>query len=222
MFAVADDETIEVQDQVQDTDGQDDQEQIPELLPLLPLRNDVVFPHMVVPLVVGRDKGIRLVDQVLVGDKMLGLVTQHKPDIEDPTPDDLYTDLTAARVLKMLKFPDGSTRIIAQGLARARIKEIDKTNPYIVAKVKLFEDVVETGVEMDALIHNVKAEFRSIADKSSQVPEDLQVAVMNTDAPGRLADLAILSGNPLEAAPARLKDIRALATIIGGRVVWEN
>ena len=94
----------------------------PDRVPLLPLRSDVVFPQTVVPLVVNRSSGIRLIDEVLVGDKMIGLVTQRHPDIEEPGLDDLYPTVCVGSVLKMLKFPDGSTRIVCQGLFRARLR----------------------------------------------------------------------------------------------------
>lgn len=161
----------------------------PERLPLLPLRSDVVFPQTVVPLVVNRPGGIRLIDEVLVGDKMIGLVTQRHPDTEEPLMDDLYPMVCVGSVLKMLKFPDGSTRIVCQGLFRARLLEVDRTEPYLVGRIEPCEDVVEEGVELDALVHHVNRLFQRMVDQSQQVPEELQVAAMNTREPGRLADL---------------------------------
>src|SRR5438552_3859544 len=89
---------------------------VPARLPLLPLRSDVVFPQTVVPLVVNRPSGIRLIDEVLAGDKLIGLVTQRHPEIDDPALSDLYPTVCVGSVLKMLNFPDGSTRIVCQGL----------------------------------------------------------------------------------------------------------
>ncbi|MHC5543685.1 LON peptidase substrate-binding domain-containing protein, partial [Singulisphaera rosea] len=162
---------------------------VPERLPLLPLRSDVVFPQTVVPLVVNRPGGIRLIDEVLIGDKMIGLVTQRHPDTEEPGMDDLYPTVCVGSVLKMLKFPDGSTRIVCQGLFRARLLEVDPTQPYLVGRIEPCEDVVEEGVELDALVHHVNRLFQRMVDQSQQVPEELQVAAMNTREPGRLADL---------------------------------
>jgi ATP-dependent Lon protease len=153
------------------------------------LRSDVVFPQTVVPLVVNRPSGIKLIDEVLIGDKMIGLVSQRHPDTEDPALHDLYPTVCVGSVLKMLKFPDGSTRIVCQGLYRARLVELLETEPYLVGRVEPRDDVVEEGVELDALVHHVNRLFQRMVDQSQQVPEELQVAAMNTREPGRLADL---------------------------------
>jgi len=162
---------------------------LPDRVPLLPLRSDVVFPQTVVPLVVNRSGGIRLIDEVLVGDKMIGLVTQRHPDVEEPGLDDLYPTVCIGSVLKMLKFPDGSTRIVCQGMFRAKLVGVVKSDPYLIGQVEPQEDVIEEGVEIDALVHHVNRLFQRMVDQSQQVPEELQVAAMNTREPGRLADL---------------------------------
>jgi ATP-dependent Lon protease len=153
------------------------------------LRSDVVFPQTVVPLVVNRTSGIRLIDEVLLGDKMIGLVSQRHPDIEEPGLEDLYTTVCVGSVLKMLKFPDGSTRIVCQGLFRARLAGLVKSEPYLIGQIDPEEDVVEEGVELDALVHHVNRLFQRMVEQSQQVPEELQVAAINTREPGRLADL---------------------------------
>jgi len=162
---------------------------LPARLPLLPLRSDVVFPQTVVPLVVNRPGGIKLIDEVLAGDKMIGLVTQRHPDTEEPGMDDLYPTICVGSVLKMLKFPDGSTRIVCQGLFRARLTQVDQVEPYLVGQIEPSEDLLEEGVELDALVHHVNRLFQRMVDQSQQVPEELQVAAMNTREPSRLADL---------------------------------
>lgn len=159
------------------------------LIPLLPLRTDVVFPQTVVPLVVNRPSGIKLIDEVLMGDKTIGLVTQQHPDTDEPKSADLFPTLCIGSVLKMLKFPDGSTRIVCQGLCRARLVEIVKTEPYLLGQVEPLDDIVEEGVELDAQLHHVNRLFQRMVEQSQQVPEELQVAAMNTKEPGRLADL---------------------------------
>lgn len=166
---------------------------LPEQLPLLPLRTDVVFPQTVVPLVVNRPPGIRLIDDVLMGDKALGLVTQRQPDTEDPGLNELYPTVCVGAVLKMLKFPDGSTRIVCQGMFRARLVEIVQTEPYLIGRIEPREDILEEGVELDALVHHVTSLFGRMVEQSQQVPEELQVAAMNTREPGRLADLLVSS-----------------------------
>ncbi len=162
---------------------------LPDLLPLLPLRSDVVFPQTVVPLVVNRGAGIKLIDEINVGDKTLALAAQRQPDVDEPTMDDLYPTVCVGSVLKMLKFPDGSTRIVCQGMFRARLVEIVQTEPFLVGRFEPLEDVQDDGVELDALVHHVSRLFQRMVDQSQQVPEELQVAAMNTREPGRLADL---------------------------------
>ncbi len=161
----------------------------PMEIPLLPLRSDIVFPQTIVPLVINRPSGIKLIDDVLLADRNLGLVAQINPDKDDPSPDDLHKILCVGSVLKMLKFPDGSTRVVCQGIFRARLLSIVQEEPFLVAKVQPIEDVVEEGVELDALVHHVNRLFQRMIEQSQQVPEELQVAAMNTREPGRLADL---------------------------------
>ena len=162
---------------------------LPAMVPLLPLRADVVFPQTIAPLIVNRPNGIRLLDESNVGSKILGLITQVRSDIEEPTREDLYPILCVGSILKMLKFPDGSTRVVMQGMARARLVEIVQTEPYLLGRIEPIEEVAVDSVEIDALVHHVTNLFDRMVEQSAQVPEELQVAVMNTREPGRLADL---------------------------------
>ena len=162
---------------------------IPDRIPLLPFRTDVVFPQTVVPLVVNRTGGIKLVDDVLASNKSVGLVTQRLPEVDDPTLESLYPTVCIGSILKMLKFPDGTTRIVCQGIVRAKLVEIVSTEPYLVGRVEPLEEVIEEGVELDALTHHVNRLFQRMVEQSQQVPEELQVAAMNTREPNRLADL---------------------------------
>ncbi len=158
-------------------------------LPLLPLRSDLVFPQTVVPLVVNRPSGIRLVDEIHAGERLMGLASQLHPEVDDPGMADLYPTICVGTVLKMLKFPDGSTRIVCQGQTRARLVGVVQTEPYLIAEVEPLEEEEERGVEIDALIHHVNRLFQGMVEQSQQIPEELQVAAMNTREPGRLADL---------------------------------
>src|SRR5690606_30062071 len=139
----------------------------------------VVFPQTVVPLVVNRPAGMKLIDDVhgSTGDRLIGLATQRSPDVEEPTLEDLYDTICVGSILKMLKFPDGSTRIVCQGLVRARLTQLDRTEPYLVGQVEPLEEAVEEGEELDALVHLVNGLFNRLSDN---VPEELQVAAMNT------------------------------------------
>ena len=158
-------------------------------LPVLPLRSDVVFPQTVVPLVINRPEGIRLIDDAMAGDKSIALVAQRQPEVDEPGPGDLYPTACVGTILKMLKFPDGSTRIVCQGMHRARLVDLDATAPYLVGRVEPMDEEVQEGVETDALAHHVGGLFQRMVDQNQQVPEELQVAAMNTRDPGRLADL---------------------------------
>jgi ATP-dependent Lon protease len=162
---------------------------MPDRVPILPLRTDVVFPQTVVPLIVGRSSGIRLVDEVLLGDRLVGLATQRSPEEDEPDADGLYPTITVGSILKMLKFPDGSTRIVVQGLFRARLTAVERDEPFLIGRVEPIEELVQPGVETDALTHHVRGLFDRMVDQTQQVPEELQVAAMNTTEPGRLADL---------------------------------
>ncbi len=163
--------------------------ELPDRVALLPLRSDVVFPQTVVPLVVNRPAGIKLIDDIMAEEKTLGMIAQRHPETDDPTIGDLYPTLCIGNVLKMLKFPDGSTRVVCQGMIRARLIEIVQDEPFLIGRVEPLDDVIEEGVELDALVHNVNQLFQRMIDQSQQVPEELQVAAMNTREPGRLADL---------------------------------
>ncbi|MGP0067157.1 MAG: endopeptidase La [Isosphaeraceae bacterium] len=158
-------------------------------VPLLPLRSDVVFPQTVVPLVINRQSGIRLIDDAMAGERMVALVSQLHPETDSPGMDDLFPTVCVGLVLKMLKFPDGSTRIVCQGQYRARLLSVVQTEPYLVGEVEPYEEIVEEGVELDALVHHVNRFFQRMVDQSQQIPEELQVAAINTREPGRLADL---------------------------------
>jgi ATP-dependent Lon protease len=161
----------------------------PGRLPLLPLRADVVFPQTVVPLVINRPSGIRLIDDAMVGERMIGLVSQLRPEVDAPSQNDLYPVVCVGMILKMLKFPDGSTRIVCQGQYRARLVSVVQTSPYLIGQVEPCDEIVEGGVELDALVHHVNRFFQRMVDQSQQIPEELQVAAINTREPGRLADL---------------------------------
>jgi len=162
---------------------------LPDELGIIPLRDTVIFPYMIAPLVIGRARSLQLVDEAANGDRMIGLATQLKPDIEVPSPSDLYQVGTAAMILKMLKFPDGSTRILVQGTSRIRIKSFIQEEPYLKAKIESVPEVTDTSVETQALLRTVSDIFGKIVNLSPHLPDELQVAVMNIDNASRAADL---------------------------------
>ena len=133
-------------------------------IPLLPLRSDVVFPQTVVPLVINRPSGIRLIDDCMIGERMVGLVSQLHPETDSPGMDDLFPMICVGLILKMLKFPDGSTRIVCQGQYRARLTAVTQTEPYLIGRVEPCDEVVEAGVELDALVHHVNRFFQRMVE----------------------------------------------------------
>jgi len=162
---------------------------LPETLPILGLSDVVIFPGMIAPLLVETTQSIRLIDDVVAGDRFLGLVLQRKPEIDNPVPEDLYTYGCAARVVKMLKFPDNTVRVLVEGVRRVRIAEFTSLNPYLVAKIEKVADVVEDSLEITALSRNAEKQFEEVIKLSPALSEQVKVAALNTQEPGKLADL---------------------------------
>ena len=176
---------------------------LPDVLPVLGLSDIVVFPGMVVPLLVDSAPSIRLIDDVVAGNRFVGLVLQRNPETEEPTPDDLWPHGCASRVLKMLKFPDGTVRVLIEGLRRFRTKEFISHQPYLQAKVEILKDVVEESVQLTALARNAERLFQDIVKISPSMSEQVKVAALNTEEPGRLSDLiaANLNRGPAKSRP---------------------
>jgi ATP-dependent Lon protease len=162
---------------------------LPESLPILGLSDIVIFPGTITHLLVETAPSIRLIDDVVAGDRFLGLVLQRNPEIENPTPADLYSFGCAGRVLKMLKFPDGSVRVEVAGLRRFRILNYASQSPYLVAHTEKFKDVADDTLELTALTRNAEREFQEIIKLSPSLAEQVKVAALNTEEPGKLADL---------------------------------
>ncbi|HTG94113.1 MAG TPA: LON peptidase substrate-binding domain-containing protein, partial [Pyrinomonadaceae bacterium] len=141
-----------------DTTETDQQLQIPTELPVLPLRDIVIYPFMIVPLFVSREKSIRAVDEALADNRMILLASQKDLDKEEPAADDLYSVGTAAVIMRMLKLPDGRIRILVQGLARAQINSVDTSGEYLRANINVMTEVLppERSLEVEALVRNVR------------------------------------------------------------------
>jgi ATP-dependent Lon protease len=129
---------------------------IPHVVPILPIRNIVVFPGTVMPLNVGRPKSKALLDEVMPGDKLIGVCTQRNPDVEDPQYADLHTVGVACTILKLFKLPDGNQSIIVHGLSRYRLLSLEKTEPFAVGRVEILEDSTEAGPGLEALVASVR------------------------------------------------------------------
>ncbi|HDK35308.1 MAG TPA: endopeptidase La [Bacteroidetes bacterium] len=170
-------------------DEEIEQIKIPRELPILPLRDTVIYPFMVSPLFVARPKSVQLIEDALNHNRTLGLVAQKKTEIEDPKASDLFDYGTVSTILKMLKLPDGTMRILVQGLSRIQIVDYLQLNPYLKARVRPLEDFIEEGLELEALAKNVTIQFQKIVSLVPHLPDELQIAVMNIRHPGKLADL---------------------------------
>lgn len=162
---------------------------LPKTLPILGLSDIVIFPGMVAPLLVESAQSIRLIDDVVAGDRFLGLVLQTKPELENPTADELYKFGCAARVMKMLKFPDNTVRVLIEGLMRFEIKEYVSHDPYLCAKIEVIGEDSEDSIEMTALARNAQLQFQEIINLSPALSEQVKINALNTDQAGKLADL---------------------------------
>jgi ATP-dependent Lon protease len=155
----------------------------PQVLPILPLRGVVVYPFTAVPLTVGQPRSIRLVDDVVSGDKLVGLITAINPEIETPSPADLYRTGTIAIVHRLLRAPDGTIRLLVQGLARFRVSEFVAEEPYIKARIELAPETIEEGLEIDALARNAREQFRQITQMIPSFPEELEMSITALEDP---------------------------------------
>lgn len=169
-------------------------EKIPEELPVLPLRNNVLFPGVVIPITVGRDKSIKLIKDSYAGDKIIGVISQRDIEIEDPDADDLYHVGTVAQIIKILQMPDGSTTAIIQGKKRFRLLELFQKDPYFKAKVATFETLEHEVDKKDegfkALISSVKDMSMQIIKMSPNLPSDAAFAIKNIESPVFLVNFA--------------------------------
>ena len=163
---------------------------IPSELPILPLRDTVLFPNSFMPLAVARESSVRLIDDAIANGKLIAAFTQRDASVEEPGQDDLYRVGTATHIHKMFKLPDGSLRLIVQGLARLTLDAVVTTDPYVRARVSAaIEDTNDADrLEIDALARNIKTNFQQVVSLSPLLSDDLQTLAMNIAEPGRLAD----------------------------------
>lgn len=168
---------------------------IPEELPILPIKGTIIFPLIIVPLVASKERAIKLIDDVLAGDKLLGLVAQKNQKKEIPGKNDIYKIGTASTIAKMLRFPDGSLRLLVQGISRIRIREFTQEEPYLKAKVEVIEERWKKGVKVEALMRNTISLFQKLIELSPHLPEELEAIVINIEEPGRLADFIVANLN---------------------------
>ncbi len=163
---------------------------VPSELPVLPLRDTVLFPNSFMPLAVARESSVRLIEEAIADSRLVGVFTQLEPGTEEPTQEDLYEVGTATHIHKMFKLPDGTLRLIVQGQTRLHLEEVLDTQPYIRARVRVEDEVSrdEDRLEVDALQRNIKNNFQQVVSLSPLLSDDLQALVGNITEPGKLAD----------------------------------
>ncbi len=162
---------------------------IPAELPILPLRGTVAYPDLVMPLIVGREKSIRLVDEAMAKDKIIGIITQKNPDIEDPDIDDLYTIGTVATIMKMVKMVDGSQRIVVQGICRFKLVEFTEREYTLRARILPIFEEYQKDIEIDAMYLNLKNLYKKAVEMAPYLSSELAQISSKIENPGNLADL---------------------------------
>ena len=177
-------------------------EETPEILSILPLRNTVLFPGVVIPITVGRDKSIKLIKDAYRGDRMIGVVSQRDVGIEDPSFDQLNQVGTVALIIKMLQMPDGNTTVIIQGKQRFRLDEEVQSDPYIKATIQKFEEIrPKADKEFKAIMASIKEMAMQIIQLSPNIPSEAGIAIKNIDSPSFLINF--ISSNMNADVPAK-------------------
>jgi len=162
---------------------------IPEILPVLPIRDQVIYPSMMMPLFVGRERSVRALEEAMEKDRYILLVTQRSVDADDPGPKDLYEVGTVGESMQMLRLPDGTIRIVIEGLARVRIQEYVQTDPFYRVHVEAMPEESERSLETEALMRNVLAQFEKAINLGKSIPPEALENARNIEEPGRLADI---------------------------------
>ena len=162
---------------------------LPETLPILGLSDIVIFPGAVVPLLVETGPSLKLIDDIVAGDRLFAAVLQRKPEIAEPLPEDLHEVGCVSRLSKMVKFPDGTARVLVEGLWRIHISKYALPAPYLRASYELLRDETEDSIELQAMLRNAHKQFEEIARMSSALSDQVKVAALNTEHPGHFADL---------------------------------
>ncbi|MBN1193287.1 MAG: endopeptidase La [Coriobacteriia bacterium] len=166
----------------------DERTQIPEVLPLIPLRDLILFPNLVVPLFVGRERSIGALEQSMRTDHLVALVTQHAAETQDPTPEEIYDVGCVVTILQELKLPDGTAKALVEGVQRVRILEYVTIDPHLTVRVEVIDEPERADVEAQALMRNLIADFESASQLGKPIPQEVLMAASAIEEPGRLAD----------------------------------
>ncbi|MBI4733541.1 MAG: LON peptidase substrate-binding domain-containing protein [Rubrobacteridae bacterium] len=161
---------------------------IPKEIALIPLRDIIIFPNLVVPLFVGREKSIAALEAAMKDEHIVALVTQKQAELQDPEPEDLYKIGSAVVIMQELKIPDGTAKALVEGLSRIEIEEFIQTEPYFKVRVKVLPEETEKDIEIEALMRNLVIQFERAASLGKPIPQEVLLATANIEEPGRLAD----------------------------------
>src|ERR1044072_2735042 len=194
-------------------------------LPLLPLRDIIVFPHMVVPLFVGRDKSLSALEEAMAGDKQLLLAAQRRAKTDDPNAEDIFSIGTAPHIIQLLRFPKGPVKVLVEGRARARIRGFAQTEPFFVCDVEDVEESDDDVLALQALIRSVQDVFEDYVKLNTRIPPEMLVSVRTIEEPGRLADtivahvaLKLKDKQDLLETPSPSKRLERLGELMQGEI----
>jgi ATP-dependent Lon protease len=201
--------------------------EIPDTIPVLPVRDIVIFPYMIIPLFVGREKSINAIDRAINSNRLILLLTQKDMSIENPTPEDLYKVGTVGMIMRMLKLPDGRVKILVQGITKAKVHEIRIKDNHFEATIEKIEDrkPAELTIEVEALIRTVKEQLDRAVSLGKTILPDIMVVIENLEDPGRLADLVASNlGLKTEVAqelleiPDAVQRLRKVSEVLGREI----
>jgi ATP-dependent Lon protease len=222
---VIDDETEFIPLMTSEDEEEMNQEKTPDVLPILPLRNTVLFPGVVIPITVGRDKSIKLIQDANKGEKVIGVISQKDDSIEDPLKDQLYEVGTIARILKMFRMPDGNTTVIIQGKKRFKLIDFIETDPYIKAQIASYEvNKTPKDAKFGALVDSIKDMALRIIEQSPNIPTEASFAIKNIESSSFLINFIASNMNAeVKEKQALLEEtnIRARAEILLKHVTKE-
>lgn len=162
--------------------------EVPQVLPLIPLRDLIIFPNLVVPLFVGRERSINALEEAMRTDHIVALVTQKDAETQNPGPEDLYSIGSSATVMQELKLPDGTAKALVEGSIRIKIEEFVQTDPFFKVRVSVLEEKVKKTLEIEAMMRNLVSQFEQTAQLGKPIPQEVLLAAVGIEEPGRLAD----------------------------------
>lgn len=172
---------------------------IPNELPVLAIRGGIIFPGVITPLIVSTARAQKLIDEALMGNKLVCAIAQKNQEIEEAGPDDLYRVGTVSMIIKMLRFPDNTLRILLSGIKRCQVDSYIQTEPYLKAKISLLMEREEKDIATEALMRNVNSMFQKLSELASYLPDEISAVVLNIETPSKLADFVIQQINlPIE------------------------